>query len=85
MYLSRQSHTQEPARNLSYIGDKEGPLIPGTGYRAYWKTHPLIMALFAFSIRKRIDRKRIETHKQVLIRVHPDEPNPLAGVTDLVV
>jgi hypothetical protein len=46
-------------------------------YRAYWKTHPLIMALIAFSI-----RRRIETRKQVLIRVHPDEPNPLAGVTD---
>jgi hypothetical protein len=46
-------------------------------YRAYWKTHPLIMALIAFSV-----RRRIESRKQVLIRVHPDEPNPLAGVTD---
>jgi hypothetical protein len=44
-------------------------------FHAYWKTHPLIMALIVFSI-----RKRIETRKQVLIRVHPDEP--LAGVTD---
>jgi hypothetical protein len=35
----------------------------------------VIMALIVFSI-----RKRIETRKQVLIRVHPDEP--LAGVTD---
>jgi hypothetical protein len=35
------------------------------------------MVLIAFSI-----RRRIETRKQVLIRVHPDEPNPLAGVTD---
>jgi hypothetical protein len=71
------------------IGDKEGLHIPGTAeivmgrnaiwrvYRAYWKTQPLIMALIAFSI-----RRRIETRKQVLIRVHPDEPNPLAGVTD---
>jgi hypothetical protein len=46
-------------------------------YRAYWKTHPLIMVLIAFSI-----RRRIENRKQVLIRVHTDEPNPLAGVTD---
>jgi hypothetical protein len=76
-------------RTVCYIGDKEGPQIPGTGeivmgknaiwrvYRAYWKTHPLVMALVAFSI-----RRRIGAHKQVLIRVHPDEPNPLAGVTD---
>ena len=77
------------ARVICYIGDTEGPQIPGTAeivmdrnaiwrvYRAYWKTHPLIMALIALSI-----RRRIETRKQVLIRVHPDEPNPLAGVTD---
>jgi hypothetical protein len=77
---------------VCYIGDKEGPQIPGTAeivvgrnaarrvYRAYWKTHPLIMVFIAFSI-----RKRIGAHKQVLIRVHPDEPNPLAGVTDPVV
>ncbi len=76
-------------RAICYIGDKEGPQISGTAeivmgknaarwvYRAYWKTHPLIMMLIAFSI-----RRRIETRKQVLIRVHPDEPNPLAGVTD---
>ena len=76
-------------RVICSIGEKEGPQIPGTAeivmgrnaiwrvYRAYWKTHPLIMAFIAFSI-----RRRIGTHKQVLIRVHPDEPNPLAGVTD---
>jgi len=76
-------------RAICYIGDKEGPQISGTAeivmgrnaarwvYRAYWKTHRLIMVLIAFSI-----RRRIETRKQVLIRVHPDEPNPLAGVTD---
>ena len=76
-------------RVICNIGDKEGPQISGTAeivmgrnaarwvYRAYWKTHRLIMVLIAFSI-----RRRIETRKQVLIRVHPDEPNPLAGVTD---
>jgi PPOX class probable F420-dependent enzyme len=79
-------------RVICYIGDKDGPQIPGTAeivmgrndawrvYRAYWKMHPLIMTFIAFSI-----RRRIETGKQVLIRVHPDEPNPLAGVTDPVV
>ena len=76
-------------RTVCYIGDKEGLHILGTAeividwnaiwrvYHAYWKTHPLIMALIVFSI-----RKRIETRKQVLIRVPPDEPNPFAGVTD---
>ena len=77
---------------ICYIGDKEGLHIPGTAeivmgrnaiwrvYRAYWKTHPLIMALIAFSI-----RRRIRTHKQVLIRVRPNVPNPLTGVTDPIV
>jgi hypothetical protein len=80
------------ARVICSIGDKEGPHLPGTAeivmgrnaiwrvYRAYWKTHPLIMVFIAFSV-----RRRIGTHKQVLIRVHPDEPNPLAGVTDPMV
>ena len=79
-------------RVICYIGDKDGPQIPGTAeivmgrnaawrvYRAYWKMHPLIMAFIAFSI-----SRRIKARKQVLIRVHPDEPNPLAGVTDPMV
>jgi hypothetical protein len=46
-------------------------------YPAYWKTHTAIMVFIAFSI-----GRRIGTRKQVLIRVHPDEPNPLAGATD---
>jgi hypothetical protein len=78
-------------RVICYIGDKGGPQIAGTGkivmgrdapwrvYRAYWKTHPLVMAVIALPI-----RRRIKTRKQVLIRVRPDEPNPLAGVTDPV-
>jgi PPOX class probable F420-dependent enzyme len=76
-------------RVICDIGDRDGPSIPGTAeivmgrdaalqvYRAYWKTHPLIMALIWFPI-----RRRIKARKQVLIRVHPAEPNPLAGVTD---
>ena len=79
-------------RVVCYICDKEGPSVSGTAeifmgseaiwrvYRAYWKTHPLIMAFIAFSI-----RRRIRTHKQVLIRVRPNVPNPLAGVTDPIV
>ena len=79
-------------RVICYIGDKDGPSVSGTAeivkgrdaiwrvYRAYWKTHPLIMPFIAFPI-----RRRINTRKQVLIRVRPDEPNPLTGVTDPVV
>jgi hypothetical protein len=79
-------------RAICYIGDKDGPSIPGTAeivmgsdamwrvYRAYWKTHPLVMAVIALAT-----RRRIKTHKDVLIRVRPDEPNPLADVTDPVV
>jgi len=79
-------------RVVCYIGDQNGPSIPGTAeivmgrdaiwrvYRAYWKTHSFIMAFIALPI-----RRRIRNRKDVLIRVHPDEPNPLAGVTDPVV
>ena len=79
-------------RVVCYVGSKDGPSIPGTAeivigrdaawhvYQAYWKTHPFVMTVIALPI-----RRRIKTHKQVLIRVHPDEPNPLAGVTDPVV
>lgn len=80
------------ARVVCYIGSKDGPSVSGSAevvmgrdaiwrvYRAYWKTHPLIMAFIALPI-----RRRIKNRKQVLIRVRPNEPNPLAGVTDPVV
>jgi hypothetical protein len=76
-------------RVICYIADKDGPSISGTAeivmgsdamwrvYRAYWKTHPLVMAVIALAT-----RRSIKTHKDVLIRVRPDEPNPLAAVTD---
>jgi PPOX class probable F420-dependent enzyme len=79
-------------RVICYIGDKEGPSVSGTAeifmgrdaiwrvYRAYWKTHPLIMAFIAFPT-----KRRIRSHKEVLIRVCPNVPNPLASVTDPVV
>jgi general stress protein 26 len=76
-------------RVVCYLGSKDGPSIAGTAeivmgsdamwrvYRAYWKTHPLVMAVIALAT-----RRRIKTHKDVLIRVRPDGPNPLAAVTD---
>jgi len=48
-------------------------------YRAYWETHRFVMTFLAVGI-----RFRIKTRKDVVIRVHPDAPNPLAGVTDPV-
>jgi hypothetical protein len=46
-------------------------------YRAYWKSHPVMMIFLAPSI-----SRRIRDGSQVMIRVRPDESNLLAGVTD---
>lgn len=76
-------------RVVCFLGSKKGPAIHGRAeivtdkeairrtYRAYWKTHPLVMIVLAYGI-----SRRIEAGKSVLVRVRPDEPNPLAGVTD---
>jgi general stress protein 26 len=76
-------------RVICHIGDKEGPAIHGVAeivmgrdalwrvYRAYWKAHPVVMAFLALPM-----RWRIKTHKYVVVRVRPDEPNPLVNVTD---
>ena len=78
-------------RTICYIGDRNGPSISGSAevvmgrdailrvYRAYWKINPLVMAFLALPM-----RRRIATRKEVLIRVRPDEPNPLAGLTEPV-
>src|SRR5690348_13902949 len=59
-------------RAVCYIGAKDRPSVPGTAeivmeseamwrvYRAYWKTHPLIMLFIAFWT-----RRRIKNHKDV--------------------
>jgi PPOX class probable F420-dependent enzyme len=70
-------------RVVCNIGHKDGPSISGTAeivmgseamlrvYRAYWKTHRFVMTFLTVGI-----RFRIKTRKDVVIRVHPDEPNP---------
>lgn len=80
------------SRVICFIGDKNGPSISGTAeivmgreamlqvYRAYWKTHRFVMTFLAVGI-----RFRIKTRKDLVIRVQPDEPNPLTGVTDPVI
>lgn len=77
------------ARVVCFLGSENGPAIPGTAtvvtdqqalrrtYRAYWKTHPLGMILLALIL-----LRRMKSGRQVLVRVQPDEPNPLAGITD---
>jgi PPOX class probable F420-dependent enzyme len=76
-------------RVICFIGRQDGPAVPGTAeissdlepiwrvYRAYWKTHPFLMAVLALPI-----KRSIKAGKHVLVRVRPDEPNPFAGVTD---
>ena len=47
-------------------------------YRGYWRAHPLRMALVV-GLRLWIE---MLLNKRVVVRVQPDEPNPLAGLTD---
>lgn len=80
------------SRVICFIGDRNGPSISGTAeivmgreamlrvYRAYWKTHRVVMIFLAVGI-----RFRIKGRKDLVIRIQPDEPNPLAGVNDPVI
>lgn len=75
---------------VCYVGGKNGPAIAGTAqivtvrgelarvYRTYWRIHPLRMALM-IGLRVWIE---ILLNKRVVVRVQPDAPNPLAGLTD---
>jgi hypothetical protein len=49
-------------------------------YRAYWKIHPIRMAIM-IGLRVWIG---ILLNQRVVVRVQPDDPNPLAGLTDPV-
>lgn len=74
---------------ICFLGRENGPAVPGIAelvpdrdtservYRAYRKSHPFLMLFLGRGI-----HKRIEAGEQVVVRVQPDEPNPLAGVTD---
>ena len=76
-------------RVVCYLGSKDGPAVAGTAeiitdltqlwrvYRAYWRTHPLLMLLLWWPI-----RARIKSGRQIVVRVKLVEPNPLAGITD---
>ncbi|HEY3119100.1 MAG TPA: hypothetical protein VGL15_00635 [Vicinamibacteria bacterium] len=76
-------------RVVCFLGAPDGPSVEGTAeiltdrpllwriYRAYWRTHPLMMIPLGPVI-----AARILTGKQVGIRVKIDPPNPLEGITD---
>jgi hypothetical protein len=77
---------------ISYVGSKNGPAIRGTAqvisgraelmrvYRTYWKIHPVRMAIM-IGLRVWIG---ILLKQRVVVRIQPDDPNPLAGLTDPV-
>ena len=74
-------------RAICYVGSKNGPTVAGTAqivsekaeltrvYRAYWKTHPVFM-LLGIGLRIWIE---MLLNNRVVVRVDPDEPNPLVG------
>jgi hypothetical protein len=73
---------------ISYVGRPGGPAIAGTAqiiedkndvacvYRAYWRTHPVFMTI---GIGLRIWIGTL-AGTRVVVRVEPDEPNPIAGL-----
>ena len=75
---------------ICFVGSKDGPAISGTAqiitdhnevkrvYRSYWKVHPVRMAII-IGLRVWIE---MLLNARVVVRVQPDEPNPVAGVTD---
>jgi uncharacterized protein len=77
-------------RVTCYVGSEDGPAISGTAqiitdrsevarvYRGYWKSHPLRMAI----VLGLLIWIQMLLNKRVVVRVQPDEPNPLAGLTD---
>ena len=81
---------QRNPRVVCHVGSEDGPAISGAAqiitdrsevarvYRSYWKVHPVRMAI-VIGLRVWIE---MLLNKRVVVRVQPDEPNPLAGLTD---
>ena len=83
-------------RVICYVGSKllffcpDGPTISGTAkiitdrseiarvYRKYWKAHPIRMAI----VIGLVIWVEMLLNKRVVVQVQPDNPNPLAGLTD---
>lgn len=74
---------------ICYVGSKDGPAVAGTAqiiseksdlrrvYAAYWKTHPVFM-LLGIGLRIWIE---MLLGNRVVVRVVPDAPNLLSGVS----
>ena len=72
-------------RAICFVGSRNGPAVAGRAqivsdkadqarvYRAYWKTHPVFM-LLGIGLRVWIE---MLVGNRVVVRVDPDEPNPL--------
>lgn len=83
------SRIRRNPRVVCFLGSKNGPAISGRAevitdpealwraYRAFAKIYPVPMLFYGWAV-----RRQIRAGKRVLVRVHPDEPNPLAGLTD---
>ncbi len=81
---------QRNPRVICNVGSKDGPTVSGTAqiitdrrevarvYRSYWKVHPLRMAI-VIGLRVWIE---MLLNTRVVVRIQPDEPNPLAGLSD---
>jgi Pyridoxamine 5'-phosphate oxidase len=77
-------------RAICYVGSKDGPAVAGTAqivsdkaelarvYGAYWRTHPVFM-LLGIGLRIWIE---MLFGNRVVVRVTPDEPSPLEGVSE---
>lgn len=77
-------------RVICYAGSKNGPTISGTAkiitdrsevarvYRKYWKAQPIRMAILVGLV----IWVEMLLNKRVVVQVKPDDPNPLAGLTD---
>jgi hypothetical protein len=80
---------QEPTCDL-LRRSKNGPAVAGSAqsisekpelarvYRAYWKTHPVFI-LIGIGLRIWIE---MLLGNRAVVRVVPDEPNPLAGINE---
>ena len=81
---------QRNSRVICYVGSTDGPTISGTAkiitdrsevsrvYQKYWKAHPIRMAIVVGLV----IWVEMLLNKRVVVRVQPDDPNPLAGLTD---
>ena len=78
-------------RVVCQLGSPNGPSVAGTaeiiaaredvwrGYRTYWKIHPGAMLLLWPFV-----RGRVASGRQIMVRVRPDAPNPLAKISDII-